>query len=120
MTSLDQVNAGAMAIKKELDDSFLAFKTYSVEDVYESVKKNGGIGTHATAEQVELAFFHSGLLLFPWDKTGNKQGYTRVYRAGSLIAGVLNAMRYPGTNSDDDLSKLISTVKAVAKSAVKQ
>ncbi|MCL2636480.1 MAG: hypothetical protein FWD50_07655 [Betaproteobacteria bacterium] len=115
MTSLDSIHAGAQVIKRELDHSSLAFKTYPVAHIFDAVKGKGGEGTHCSAEQVEIAFWQAGLLLFPWDKTGGKEGHTRVYRAGSLIASILNAMRFPGANSDEDLSKLIATTKARTK-----
>jgi hypothetical protein len=115
MASKDDYRKIARIIKKELDADKLAFKTYQRDRFSTELKAIAGSGGHSdstdTWEEIETAFIHEGLLVFPSLNQTEEDGYTRVYRSGSLIAGLLNAMRFPGGGSDEELSALIGKVK---------
>ena len=102
-------------MKKELDYDKLAFKTYHRDRFTTELKAIAGPGAHASGEDVwdelENSFIHEGLLVFPSLTGTEEDGYTRVYRSGSRIAGVLNAIRFPGGGSDEELSALLGKLK---------
>jgi hypothetical protein len=111
----DDYRKVARLAKKELDQDKLAFKTYQREYFTTQLKAVAGPGAHAKGEDVwselETAFVQEGLLVFPPFNDTEDDGYTRVHRSGSRIAGVLNAIRFPGGGSDDELSALLGKLK---------
>jgi hypothetical protein len=111
----DDFRKVARIVKKDLDYDKLAFKTYQREYFTTQLKAVAGQGAHAKGQNVwnelESAFIQEGLLVFPpLDDTG-EDGYVRVYRSGTRIAGVLNAIRFPGGGSDEELSSLLGKLK---------
>jgi hypothetical protein len=115
MTKKDDFRTVARIIKKELDTDRLAFKTYQREVFTEKLKEVAGDGAHAkgidTFAELEYAFLQEGLLVFPPLNETEEDGYTRIYRSGTRIAGILNAIRFPGGGSDEELSSLLGRLK---------
>ena len=115
MAKKDDFRAVARIIKKELDLDRLAFKTYQRERFTTELKAIAGSGAHQKGEdafdELEAAFLQEGLLAFPSLNETEEDGYTRIYRSGSRIAGILNAIRFPGGGSDDELSCLLGKLK---------
>lgn len=64
-----------------------------------------------TWAELEAAFIQEGLLVYPPLADTEGDGFTRVYRSGSRIAGILNAIRFPGGGSDEELSLLLGRLK---------
>src|SRR5258706_468835 len=100
MPSKDQFRWVARKIKKKLDIDKLAFKTYQRDKFVTELKAIAGSGAQSkgadTFEEIEAAFIQEGLLVFPSLTDTEEDGYTRVYRSGTRIAGILNAIRFPG------------------------
>jgi len=115
MAKKDDFRSVARIIKKELDNDRLAFKTYQRERFTTELKAITGSGAHAKGEdgfaELESAFLQEGLLAFPSLNETEEDGYTRIYRSGTRIAGILNAIRFPGGGSDDELSTLLGRLK---------
>ena len=115
MTKKDDFRSVARLIKKELDVERLAFKTYQRERFTIELKAVAGAGAHTKGEdaftQLEVAFLQEGLLVFPPLNDADEDGYTRIYRSGTRIAGILNAIRFPGGGSDEELSTLLGRLK---------
>lgn len=115
MTKKDDFRSVARIIKKELDADRLAFKTYQRERFTTELKIVAGAGAHSKGEdaftQLEAAFLQEGLLAFPPLNETDDDGYTRIYRSGTRIAGILNAIRFPGGGSDEELSTLLGRLK---------
>jgi hypothetical protein len=116
MATKDDYRQVAKAIKREMDQDRLAFKTYQRDRFTTELKARAGAGAHAkgkvTDEDIESAFLQEGLLIYPPLSMAEKDGYTRVYRSGSRIAGILNAIRFPGGGSDEELAILLGRLKA--------
>jgi hypothetical protein len=115
MTKKDDFRVVARMIKKELDIDRLAFKTYQRERFTTELKAVAGAGAHNKGNdafaELETAFLQEGLLAFPSLNETEEDGYTRIYRSGTRIAGILNAIRFPGGGSDDELSTLLGRLK---------
>lgn len=115
MAKKDDFRSVARIIKRELDTDRLAFKTYQRERFTTELKAIAGSGVHAKGEdgyaELESAFLQEGLLAFPSLNETEEDGYTRIYRSGTRIAGILNAIRFPGGGSDDELSTLLGRLK---------
>ena len=115
MAKKDDFRAVARIIKKELDADRLAFKTYQRERFTTELKAIVGAAGHSKGgdafNELEAAFLQEGLLAFPALNETEEDGYTRIYRSGTRIAGVLNAIRFPGGGSDDELSTLLGRLK---------
>jgi len=115
MTKLDDYRAVAQAIKRELDSYRLAFKTLQAKDVMERLRERGeNVHTKGkdVSEKLETALLQEGLITFPslQDAT-ESDGYVRIVRSGTVLAGILNALRFPGEGSDEELSLLLGKVK---------
>ena len=115
MAKKDDFRTVARIIKKELDVDRLAFKTYQRERFTTELKAIAGSGAHSKGEdgftELESAFLQEGLISFPSLNETEEDGYTRIYRSGTRIAGILNAIRFPGGGSDDELSTLLGRLK---------
>ncbi len=115
MAKKDDFRTVARIVKRELDADKLAFKTYQRDRFAKELKAITGPGAHAKGEELwaelESAFIQEGLLVFPPLADTEEDGFTRVYRSGSRIAGVLNAIRFPGGGSDEELSALLGKLK---------
>jgi len=115
VTTKDNYRQVARTIKRELDQDRLAFKTYHRDRFFTDLKTHAGEHAHkkgTTAdEDMETAFMLEGLIIYPSFADLEKDGYTRVFRSGSLIAGILNAIRFPGGGSDEELANLLGRLK---------
>jgi hypothetical protein len=116
MPTKDDFRKVARKIKKELDIDKLAFKTYQRDKFTTELKAVAGPGAHPkggdTFEELETAFIQEGLITYPPLAKTEEDGFTRVYRSGSRIAGILNAIRFPGGGSDEELSLLLGKLKS--------
>ena len=115
MPNKDDYRKVARIVKRELDMDKLAFKTYQRDKFTTELKAISGAGAQAkgadTWDELEQAFTQEGLLAFPPLGRTEEDGFTRVYRSGSRIAGILNAIRFPGGGSDEELSALLGKLK---------
>lgn len=109
MTTRDDWNSVAKRIKEEMDRNKLAFKTYNIKDL-EKLFNNGNANLHKDFDSLENALMRVGFTTFP-SLADEQEGHTRIYRAGSLIATLLNAITAPGEGSDEELSTLIGKIK---------
>ncbi len=111
MTKKDDFRQVARTIKRELDDSRLAFKTYHRDRFGTELKARAGAGAHSkgavTDAEMEAAFMQEGLLIYPPLADTERDGYTRVFRSGTVVASILNALRFPGGGSDSELGSLL-------------
>lgn len=116
MTIKDNYRQVARTIKRELDQDRLAFKTYHRDRFFNDLKAHAGEHAHKKGaiadDDMEAAFMLEGLIIYPGFAALEKDGYTRVYRSGSRIAGILNAIRFPGGGSDEELASLLGRLKA--------
>jgi hypothetical protein len=118
MPTKDDYRKVARIVKKALDVDKQAFKTYQRNDVLKELKAvagvGAGVGAHKgedTWNELEEAFNNEGLLVFPPFSKTEEDGYTRVFRSGSRIAAILNAIRFPGGGSDEELAVLLGRLK---------
>jgi hypothetical protein len=116
MTIKDDFRQVAKAIKRELDQDRLAFKTYQRERFATELRARAGSGAHkkgtTTDADMGWAFMQEGLLIYPpLDADTASDGYTRVFRSGSRIASILNALRFPGGGSDEELAILLGKLR---------
>lgn len=115
MPTKDDFRKVARSIKKELDIDKLAFKTYQRDRFIDQLKAVAGDGAHSSGESLwdnlEAAFIQEGLLVFPPLDQTEDDGFARVYRSGTRIAGILNAMRFPGGGSDEELASLLGKLR---------
>ena len=121
MTKLDDYRAVARSLKRELDSYRLAFKTLQAKDVMERLRERGE-NAHSKGKDVcdklESALLQEGLITFPsLQDASETDGYVRLIRSGTVLAGILNALRYPGEGSDEELSLLLGKVKRQSASA---
>ncbi len=116
MPNKDHYRTVARKIKKDLDKDKLAFKTYQRDEFTAELKTVAGSGAQTegsdTYEELATAFIQEGLIVYPPLDNTEEDGYTRVFRSGSRIAGILNAIRFPGGGSDDELSLLLGKLKS--------
>lgn len=115
MPNKDDYRKVARIVKRELDIDKLAFKTYQRDKFVTELKAIAGPGAQGrgadTWDELERAFSQEGLLVFPSLGKTEEDGFARVYRSGSRIAGILNAIRFPGGGSDEELSLLLGKLK---------
>jgi hypothetical protein len=121
MTKLDDYRVVARSLKRELDSYRLAFKTLQAKDVMERLRERGE-NAHSKGKDVcdklESALLQEGLITFPsLQDASETDGYVRLIRSGTVLAGILNALRYPGEGSDEELSLLLGKVKRQSASA---
>lgn len=117
MANKDAFRQVAQLVKRELDSDKLAFKTYQRDRFVGELKTISGQGVHSGGDvwrELENSFNQEGLLIFPSPDETENDGYVRVYRSGSRIAGILNAIRFPGGGSDEELSSLLGRLKQPA------
>jgi len=110
MPSKDSYRTAAKKMKQLLDSEHSAFRTVQAKEITGAVQSAAGSGGHGGAE-MESALLEEGLLVFPSLTQQPSDGYVRLYRSGTVIANILNAIRYPGSGSDNDLAQLIAKVK---------
>lgn len=109
MPSKDDLRTVAKRIRRHLDEDKLAFKTYQREAIATVLKGVGGAHGKGGSpwRELEVAFKNEELLAFPPSGETAEDGYTRIYRSGPRIAGILNAIRFPGGGSDEELAGLL-------------
>ena len=92
----------------------LAFKTYKVSDFDAMIKVVAGGGARISTGKNSVDFTvmlqECGFIIFP-SISDSSDGYVRVLRAGSVIANLLNAFRYPGSDGDAQLAALLTTLQ---------
>ena len=115
MPTKDHYMAVARQISDYLNSFGLAFKTYKVSDFDEMLKAVAGDGARVSTDTVSREFsallLERGFLIFPPIDT-SPDGFVRVFRSGTVIANLLGAFRYPGTNGDSQLASLLRTLGA--------
>ncbi len=114
MPTKDDFRKVARIIKRELDADRMAFKTFQRDRFITELKAIAGAGAHGgddTWDEIEAAFLQEGLIAFPSLKETEEDGFSRVYRSGTRIAGILNAIRFPGGGSDEELSALLGRLR---------
>ena len=115
MPSKDDYRKVAIQIKRDLDSYRLAFKTFNLAEISRKLKDIAGDGAHNKGEdtfgELESAFLQEGLLIFPSPVRAEEDGYVRVIRSGSVLASILNALRFPGEGSDDELADMLGKIK---------
>ena len=110
--------ADYMKVAKQISDymnSFgLAFKTYKVDDFDGMIKVVAGGGARISSPKSASEFSgilqERGFLIFP-SIDESLDGYVRVFRANSVIASLLSAFRYPGSDGDGQLASLLTTLQ---------
>ena len=116
MPTKDDYRKVARIVKRELDMDKQAFRTYQRDSFTTQLKSISGTGAHPkggdTWAELEAAFIQEGLLVYPPLGDTEEDGFTRVFRSGSRIAGILNAIRFPGGGSDEELSVLLGKLKS--------
>ncbi|MHB8462290.1 MAG: hypothetical protein ACYDA1_06565 [Vulcanimicrobiaceae bacterium] len=116
MASQDHFAALAAEIQGVLNTHSLAFKTYQLNELTERFKSIAGSGSRIddkTAPDFEKALLERGFLCFPAVADAVvKDGYVRIIRAGSLVANLLAAFRYPGSNGDTQLAQILTRIKS--------
>jgi hypothetical protein len=117
MASRDHFVRLASEIQFVLNTHHLAFRTYNLNDLSEMFKRITGAGAgridDKTGPQFEQLLLERGFLCYPSVADAvSSDGYIRVIRAGSWIANILSALRYPGPGGDDQLARLLSRLKA--------
>lgn len=115
MTKLDDYRAVARSIKRELDSYRLAFKTLQSRELLERLRERGDnahVKGEDASQKLETALLQEGLITFPSLRDAVQgDGYVRLIRSGTVLAGILNALRFPGEGSDEELSILLGKVK---------
>jgi hypothetical protein len=114
MPNKDDYRKVARIVKKNLDADKLAFKTYQRNDLLKELKVIAGTGAQKgedTWSELEAAFNNEGLLAYPPLAKTEEDGFSRIYRSGSRIAAILNAIRFPGGGSDEELAQLLGKLK---------
>ncbi|MBF0181351.1 MAG: hypothetical protein HQM03_15115 [Magnetococcales bacterium] len=116
MTALDEFRQVAREIKLELDKANQAFKTFQQKDLIAKLKNREAqphihVSGNSIRDGLENAFLNEGLIIFPGLSESGSDGYIRVYRNGTVISAILNAMRFPGKGSDEELSGLLAQLK---------
>ena len=107
-----------MKVAKQISDymnSFgLAFKTYKVDAFDGMIKVVAGGGARISSPKSASEFSgilqERGFLIFP-SIDESSDGYVRVFRANSVIASLLSAFRYPGSDGDGQLASLLTTLQ---------
>lgn len=93
----------------------LAFKTYSLGDFDAMIKSVAGdgarISTETSGREFSAILQERGFLLFP-SIADSEDGYSRVIRTNTIIANLLSAFRYPGSDGDAQLASLLRTLQA--------
>lgn len=119
MANKDDFRIVAKGVKVELDSYRMAFKTFLLQDITKRLQLTAGSGAQIkgadTFEKLEMAFLQEGLLLFPAPAEAEEEdGYIRVIRSGSVLASILNSLRFPGEGSDDELAIMLGKIKRTA------
>jgi hypothetical protein len=106
----------AKDIKRDLDSSHLAFKSYARTEFTERLRKISGepntrIKTGGVAPEIETVFAEQGLRVFPLLSETTTGDWVRVWRAGTLAAEMLDLVVNPGTRSDEELGEMATKIK---------
>ncbi|MDR3401478.1 MAG: hypothetical protein P4L99_03180 [Chthoniobacter sp.] len=114
MASRDDYMKVAKQIAEYCNSFHLAFKTYQVSEFDAMIKVVAGEGarvsTGENSESLKSALLERGFMIFP-PISESEDGYVRVIRTGSLVANLLNAFRYVGSNGDTELATLLNQIK---------
>ncbi|GMU61118.1 MAG: hypothetical protein AMXMBFR34_28810 [Myxococcaceae bacterium] len=115
MASKDDYRQAAKKLKASLDEKHAAFMTFQLSAIEDALHGKAGTGSKASGNksgaEMEAALLEEGLICYPPLTSPPTDGYVRLYRTGTMIANILNAIRYPGSGSDQDLANLITKVK---------
>lgn len=114
MTTRDHYMQVARQIANHMNAFRLAFKTYQVNEFNEMIRAVAGDGSRVsgedTSEQLRMALLERGFTIFP-AIVDAEDGYVRVIRTNSIVGSLLNAFRYVGPNGDEELARLLNTIK---------
>lgn len=116
MASRDQFVRLASEIQLVLNTHRLAFRTYNLTGLSEMFEQIAGKGAGRidakTGPLFEQVLLERGFLCFPAIADAESaDGYVRIIRAGSWIANILSALRYPGAGGDEQLAGLLGRLK---------
>jgi hypothetical protein len=104
----------AREIASYMNNFGLAFKTYRISQLDDMMKQVAGDGARVSSETSAEAFENSlmqrGFLLFP-PICEATDGHVRIYRSQSLLGNLLNAIRYPGDDGDEQLARVLKTIR---------
>ncbi|MEN9848370.1 MAG: hypothetical protein RL368_1110 [Pseudomonadota bacterium] len=115
MPANDDYMKVAHEIAQYLNSFGLAFKTYKVDQLDDMMTAVAGTGARLSTESTSSKFtqflLERGFTIYPtiMDAKGG-DGYVRVIRGNSIVANLLNALRYPGSNGDSQLANLLTTL----------
>lgn len=114
MATRDNYMAVARQIVDHINAFRMAFKTYNVAAFNEMIRQVAGPGarvsTEETARELQSALLERGFMVFPAIQNA-EDGYVRVIRANSIVGNFLNAFRYVGSNGDEELIRLLQSLK---------
>jgi hypothetical protein len=110
MASRNDYMTVARQIADYMNNFRLAFKTYRVEDLNGMIKSVAGDGARVTGDdtsaQMESALLERGFTVFP-KIVDSEDGYVRIIRTNTIVANLLAAFRYPGSDGDAQLAGLL-------------
>ncbi len=106
----------AKELKKELDDGHLAFKSYERRALTERLRKIAGepntrIKSAGIAKDIEGIFAEQGMRFYPRLTETSTGDWVRVWRAGTLVAEILDHILNPSERSDTELGEMASKIK---------
>ncbi len=114
MASKADYMKAAKQIADHMNAFKLAFKTYKVSDFDDMIKAICGAGarvsTSTTSQEFTALLQERGFIIYP-ALSESPDGFVRVYRANSVIASLLSALRYPGEDGDSQLASLLRTLQ---------
>lgn len=69
------------------------------------------VSSEETAKEFQTALLERGFIIYP-SIQNSEDGYVRVIRTNSIVGNLLNAFQYVGPSGDDDLARLITSIKS--------
>jgi hypothetical protein len=112
-TTYNHYLAVSSMIAQMMNDSRLAFKTFSLAELDEIVSNVTGEQIKLSNESLDPEKFEDtlrdvGFICHPEILDAiDQDGQVRVYRAGSIVSSLLTAVQHPGNNTDATLASLL-------------
>lgn len=116
MPSRHDYVALAKSVKRELDESHLAFRSYERRALTDRLRDLSGepntrIKAAGMAKEIEEVFAEQGLRLYPKLSETTTGHWIRVWRAGTIPTEVLDLVLNPGERSDAELGQIATKMK---------